>query len=90
MQYYSLHDKANKEGFEQDPVEGLAPDGGLYFPESITPLPRSFFEQIEQYSYPEMAWHAIQQFVGDAIPEKNLRQILEETLQFEFPLVPIT
>ena len=90
MQYYSLQNKAHKVSFEQAIVEGLAPDGGLYFPESITPLPQSFFEQIVQLSYPEMAFHAIQQFVGDAIPEKDLKQILQETLDFEFPLVPLT
>ncbi len=90
MQYYSLRNKEIKVGFEQALVEGLAPDGGLYFPESITPLPASFFENIEQYSYPEIAWHAIRQFVGDAIPEVDLKNILAETLAFDFPLVSVT
>ncbi|MFN0212656.1 MAG: threonine synthase [Saprospiraceae bacterium] len=90
MQYYSLNNRDHKVGFEQALVAGLAPDGGLYFPESILPLPTSFFEQLDQLSYPEMAYQAIQTFVGDEIPEKHLRQILQETLDFEFPLVPIT
>jgi threonine synthase len=89
MQYYSLHNKSHQVGFEQALVEGLAPDGGLYFPAAITPLPPAFFDQIEQYSYPEMAYQAIRQFVGDAIPEMYLRQILAETLDFDFPLIPI-
>lgn len=89
MQYYSLRNKDIKVGFEQAIVEGLAPDGGLYFPESITPLPASFFDNIEHYSYPEIAWYAIRQFVGDAIPEADLKNILAETLAFDFPLVPV-
>lgn len=76
MRYYSLHNKSHQVGFEQALVEGLAPDGGLYFPAAITPLPPAFFDQIEQYSYTEMAYQAIRQFVGDAIPEMYLRQLL--------------
>ncbi len=89
MQYYSLHNKAHSVSFETAIVNGLAPDGGLYFPESIRPLPQSFFDEIEQYSHPEIAFQAIRQFVGNAIPAATLRQILEETLSFEFPLVQL-
>src|SRR5690242_17500059 len=90
MQYHSLNDKTHQAGFEQAIRDGLAPDGGLYFPESITPLPGSFFQRINQYSYAEIAFRAIQQFVGDTIPEKELKKILEETLSFPFPLIPLT
>ncbi len=90
MNFYSLNNKAHTLSFENAIVAGLAPDGGLYFPESITPLPQSFFDNIEQYSYPEIAFQAIKQFVGDAIPETVLRQILVETLNFEFPLVQLS
>lgn len=90
MQYFSLNHASPKVSFEQAIVAGLAPDGGLYFPESITPLPADFFEKIEQFSKEEIAFQAIRQFVGDAIPEADLRQILRETLDFEFPIVPVT
>ena len=90
MQYYSLNNSTHQVGFEQALVEGLAPDGGLYFPASITPLPASFFEQIEILSPVEIAYAAIHQFVGNAIPESDLRQILQETLNFELPLVGLS
>lgn len=90
MQFYSLKNKAHKVGFEQALLEGLAPDGGLYFPESITPLPAHFFENIDQFSAEEIAFQAIRQFVGDAIPETVLRQIVAETLNFEVPLVKVS
>ena len=47
MKYYSLNNKSHKVSFQQAVVEGLAPDKGLYFPETITPLPDSFFANIE-------------------------------------------
>ncbi|RZN84077.1 MAG: threonine synthase [Winogradskyella sp.] len=87
MKYYSLNKEAPNTTFEDAVVRGLAPDKGLYFPESITPLPDSFFETIEQKSNVKIAFEAIKQFVGDEIPEKELKQIINQTLSFDFPIV---
>lgn len=89
MNYYSLHRNSPKVGFRQAVVQGLAPDKGLYFPESISPLPKSFFDGIENLSAPEIAFEAISQFVGDEIPEAELKRIVRETLSFSFPVVEI-
>lgn len=89
MQYFSLNKNAPRVGFEEAVIQGLAPDRGLYFPESITPLPYSFFKNIENLSREEIAFEAIKQFVGDAIPETELKQIIAETLCFDFPCVPV-
>jgi len=89
MNYFSLHKKAPNTTFEDAVVRGLAPDKGLYFPESITPLSKDFIENIENYSNHEIAYEAIRQFVGDEIPGKKLKHIIEDTLCFEFPVVPV-
>ncbi len=89
MQYYSLHHKAPNVTFSEAVIKGLAPDRGLYFPESITPLPTSFFENIESMDTVEIAYQAIQQFVGDEIPETELKDILKDVLSFDFPVVEI-
>ncbi len=89
MQYFSLNKNAPKVSFEQAVVQGLAPDRGLYFPESITPLPHSFFQNIENLTPEEIAFEAIKQFIGDEIPEDKLKQIIAETLCFDFPCVPV-
>ena len=36
MNYYSLNKKAPNTTFEDAVIKGLAPDRGLYFPETIT------------------------------------------------------
>ena len=90
MKFYSLNKTAPDVSFDEAVVRGLAPDRGLYFPESITPLPDSFFENIESMDKVEIAYQAIQQFVGDEIPEKELKDILKDVLSFDFPVVPIT
>ena len=89
MKYYSLNHNAPKVSFQQAVIRGLAPDKGLYFPQSITALPADFFENIENLSNEEIAFKAIQQFVGDEIPESNLKQIIAETLCFDFPTVEV-
>ena len=87
MKYYSLNHKAPNASFKDAVIKGIAPDKGLYFPESITPLPQSFFDNIDSLSYNEIAFEAIKQFVSPEIPEDVLKVIVEETLSFDFPVV---
>lgn len=89
MNYYSLNNKEIKVSFQEAVIQGLAPDKGLYFPETIAKLPKSFFDTIETLSNEEIAFQAIRQFVGTEIPENELKQIVKETLSFEFPLVKV-
>ncbi|OUR91805.1 threonine synthase [Flavobacteriales bacterium 34_180_T64] len=87
MNYYSLNRKASSTSFKEAVNRGLAPDRGLYFPESITALPKSFFDTITNLSYSEIAFEAIKQFVAPDIPESVLKSIIEDTLSFDFPIV---
>jgi len=89
MNYYSLNRKAPNTSFADAVVRGLAPDKGLYFPESITPLDPSFFETIEDKTNAEIAFEAIKQFIVPEIPEAVLKTLVTETLNFEFPVVNI-
>jgi threonine synthase len=89
MNYYSLNNKQIQVSFQEAVIQGLAPDRGLYFPSSITPLSQSFFEDIESLSNEAIAFQVIQQFVGNEIPEAELKQIIAETLCFDFPCVPV-
>ncbi len=89
MNYYSLNKQAPKASFKDAVIKGLAPDKGLYFPENITPLPKTFFENIDNLSYSEIAFEAIKQFVSPEIPETVLKTIVGETLSFDFPIVKL-
>ncbi len=89
MNFYSLNKQAPEVSFRDAVINGIAPDRGLYFPESITPLPDSFFENIEELSNQEIAFNAIHQFVSDEIPNEKLKEILVNVLDFEFPVVEI-
>jgi len=89
MKYYSLNNPSHKVSFKEAAITGIAPDKGLYFPESIPQLDADFIENIENYTEAEIAYTVIAPFIGDEIPEAKLRQIVEETLSFNFPLVEV-
>ncbi|RKR08071.1 threonine synthase [Maribacter vaceletii] len=89
MNFYSLNKQAPIVSFKDAVIKGIAPDKGLYFPESITPLPASFFENIESLSNTEIAFEAIKQFVSSEIPENKLKGILDTVLDFDFPVVEL-
>lgn len=89
MKYFSLNQQAPDTTFKDAVIRGLAPDKGLYFPESITPLSPDFFKNIDKLSHTDIAFEAIKQFVSPEIPEADLKKIIEDTLSFDFPVVEL-
>ncbi|OPC25440.1 threonine synthase [Elizabethkingia meningoseptica] len=88
MKYYSTRTKHNV-NISQAVLNGLADDGGLYMPEEIPQLSASFFENIENKSLPEIGYEVAKQFLGDSIPEDILRNMIDEVLNFDIPVVNI-
>ncbi|PTX42650.1 threonine synthase [Christiangramia gaetbulicola] len=89
MKYFSLNNREHTSNFEDAVVRGLAPDKGLYFPEEIVKLPASFFQELNKLDKTEIAFNAIQKYVGAEIPDSELMDIIDETLDFEFPVVDV-
>jgi threonine synthase len=89
MTYFSLNHNAPDVTFEEAVVRGLAPDKGLYFPKKIERLSDSFFQNIENLDNVSIAFEVIAHFVGNEIPENDLKEILKDVLNFDFPLVEI-
>ncbi len=89
MKYYSLNKQSPVVGFKDATVKGQAPDKGLYFPETLPVLPKSWFDSIGNKSNEEIAFDVIRPYVGDEIPEQELRRIVEETINFSIPLVKV-
>src|SRR5258708_6017759 len=89
MLYFSTNNNSPKVNFKEATVKGQAPDKGLYFPETIPVLDKNFIANINQYSKEEIAFKVIQPYIGDVIPYKELEHIVEETINFDFPLVKV-
>ncbi|MBP4137954.1 threonine synthase [Flavobacterium geliluteum] len=89
MKYFSLNHNAPEVSFKEAVIQGLASDKGLYFPQIITPLNPVFFNVIENLSHHDIAYDVIHQFIGDEIPEAHLREIIADTLSFDFPVIEV-
>ena len=90
MQYFSTNHQSPKVDFKQATINGQAPDRGLYFPAHIPFLSKEIIENIASYSNEEIAYQVIKPYVGDTIPEADLRRIVNETINFDIPLVKVT
>ena len=86
MKYYSLTDNNNTASFSEAVIRGLAPDRGLYFPESTPRLDESFLADIATKSMVEIGVEVMRPFVGGTIPEVRLEKIVTDTLCFDFPV----
>lgn len=89
MYYRSLNGKSKKVNFETAVKNGLAKDGGLYFPENVKPLDSNFIKNIGNYSNFEIGYKVIKQFIGDSINKNDLKKILSKTIDFNFPVVKL-
>ncbi len=89
MKYYSLNGKSPKVPFREAVVRGIAPDGGLYFPDTIPRFRPDFTAEMAELSPLEIAMEAMMPFVKGELPAKVLEDILVQVLDFDFPLVPL-
>jgi len=82
LRFYSTKGNAISVGFKDALFHGLAPDGGLYMPETIPHLGIDFFKS--DLSYPELAAGMIHPFTKDDLSHARLTDICESA--FDFPL----
>lgn len=89
MKYFSTNHKAPIATLKKAVVKGLAEDRGLYMPEEIKKLPKEFFDNIENYSFQEIACVVADAFFGEDVNAEDLKKIVCETLSFETPLAQV-
>lgn len=79
MQYISTRGKCRPHSFEEVLLTGLAPDGGLFVPETLPKLSRERILGWKGLSYTDLAFEIIRLFTGDTLPDAELRRIIEES-----------
>ena len=89
MQFYSTNNQAPLATLEKAVVKGLAEDRGLYMPERIKSLPQSFYDNIQNMTFQEVAYNVADAFFGEDVPAEDLRRIVYDTLAFDCPVVPV-
>ena len=89
MKYYSTNKQAPEATLEEAVVKGLAADKGLFMPRTIKPLPKEFYDNIENLSFQEIAYQVADAFFGEDVPAGVLKEIVYDTLSFDVPLVKV-
>ena len=89
MLYYSTSGNAPKTTLQDAVVKGLAPDKGLYMPEYIPTIPKAFFNNIGEMSLQDIAYVVANTLFGDDIESETLKEIVNDTLNFDIPLVHV-
>jgi threonine synthase len=90
MKYYSTNKNTPEVSLKEAVVKGLAPDNGLYMPERIEKFEPSFFQNIQNLTFQEIAFEVAKKFFGEDIPEEKLKEIVFDTLNFDCPVVQVT
>jgi threonine synthase len=83
MKFVSTRGSAPIVTFQEALFAGLAPDGGLYVPETI---PVIDFDDLRDASLVELATAVAAPFLGGEIPRSTLQTLLEDALDFPIPV----
>lgn len=86
MELFSTKGQVPHVNFEEAIFKGLPADNGLYMPTEIPQLPQSFFDNIENLSFQEIAFEVANALLKDEIPSEDLKSIIEDAVDFEAPV----
>lgn len=89
MKYENLANQNEKVSFKEAVLKGLGSSKGLFVPEKIPVLNKAFYDGIESQNKAEIAFQILAPFVNNEIPTEELKKIVEETINFDIPLVNI-
>jgi threonine synthase len=89
MKYYSTNKSVPEVSLKEAVTKGLADDKGLFMPERIEALPKSFFENIHKLSFQEISFEVAKKFFGEDVPEEDLKKLVYDTLSFDCPVVHV-
>ncbi|MBI4293063.1 MAG: threonine synthase [Betaproteobacteria bacterium] len=78
MRYISTRGGAQPRSFTDIVLEGLAPDGGLFLPESYPQLGERELASMRDMNYRELAFEILSRFIDD-IPAVDLRRMIDRT-----------
>ena len=90
MKFYSTNNRSYQVNFEEAVFKSLPPDNGLFYPTSLPQLDPSWLQNLKTISKVEIGLKVSSQFIGDEIPFSRLEQIIEETIDFDIPLINIS
>ena len=89
MKFYSTNNKSKFVSFSEAVKKGLPEDNGLYMPERIPQLPKSFFDQMDSLSIPEVGIEILKPYTVGDVPDKVLKELCNDAFSFDIPLINV-
>jgi threonine synthase len=89
MRFNTTRGQAPAVSFTDALFEGLAPDGGLYVPETIEPWTADELARLPRRTLTEIGLRALRPFTRGEIDPATLEAVVVEALNFDIPLVEI-
>ena len=91
MRYYSTRDREKKRFYSlrEAAFMGLAPDGGLFMPESIPQVDVEKLLALSCGGFVPVAQYVAELFFGDDVESEKLNKAVEDALNFPVPLVEV-
>ncbi len=86
LKFFSTNGHPERVDFRQALLVGQAPDRGLYMPEQIPQVPSDKILQFSKMSYPEIAYEVVKPYLGDLVPDKALKEMLQDAYNYEVPV----
>lgn len=88
MRFISVNKQSSTVTFREALLAGIAPDGGLYVPETISTVDAKLFEPTPQSTFHSIGTELLSPFVEE-IPKEELKSIIAKAWDFPIPLVKL-
>jgi threonine synthase len=89
MRFLTTRGSAPPVSFTEALFEGLAPDGGLYVPETVEPWTAGELSRLPRRTLTEIGLRALRPFTRGELDPATLEAVVVEALNFEIPLVEV-
>ncbi|MBC7915148.1 MAG: pyridoxal-phosphate dependent enzyme, partial [Pyrinomonadaceae bacterium] len=89
MKLYSTNNPNSAVDFKEAVFNSMPQDKGLYMPLIIPQLDKEFINNIENYSLTEIAFTVAKSLLQDAMPDADLKAIIEDAINFPAPVVKL-
>ncbi|MFK7947676.1 MAG: threonine synthase [Saprospiraceae bacterium] len=89
MRLYSTKNRNATVTLAEAVMKGLPDDNGLFMPTEIPQLPQHVLDNLDQYSFEDIAFKVAMTLFGEAIPLKDLERIIKNSVTFPAPVVDL-
>ncbi len=90
MKFYSTNNRNHTSDLKNAVLKGLAPDKGLYMPESIPTMPKEFWDNLPGKSMSEIGFEILKPYFCPDIPEERFREMVSDAFNFPVPVKKVT